>query len=455
MTKYKVKDTYSDFLFTKVLPIEELQMTLHELIHKNTGAKIIHLEANDPENLFCFSFKTLPSNSNGVAHILEHTVLCGSKKFPIKDPFFSMSRRSLNTFMNAMTGSDFTCYPAASQVEKDFYNLMEVYLDAVFYPDLKKLSFFQEGHRLEFEQENDISSPIIYKGIVYNEMKGSLSSPESRLWQEIMTSLTPNLPYAFNSGGDPKEIPNLTYEELKQFHSTYYHPSQCLFFFYGNFSLKKHLDFIEKHVLKNAKKIEPPVEITNQPRFKNPKHHTAYFPKQGNDSKEYVAVSWLTTNIQNQQDALSLAVLDSILMENDASPLKMALLKSNLCIQADGYLDLELSEIPYTILCRGCEEDSDKKIEKVIFDTLRKIVKDGIKKSLIDAAIHQLEFHRLEITRSHGPFGLTLFFRSSLAAQHGCPPENALSIKSLFQHLQTLVKDENYLPELIKKIFFK
>ena len=143
--------TYKDFVITKYLPIDELQSVLVELTHTPTGALVLHLQNNDSENLFCLSLQTRPSNSNGVAHILEHTVLCGSAKYPVKDPFFAMTRRSLHTFMNAMTGQDFTCYPASSQVEKDFYNLLEVYLDAVFHPELKKMSFLQEGHRLEFE----------------------------------------------------------------------------------------------------------------------------------------------------------------------------------------------------------------------------------------------------------------------------------------------------------------
>ena len=207
--------TYKSFALTKYLPLEELQCALVEAVHEPTGARIIHIANDDPENLFCLSFQTLPSSSNGVAHILEHTVLCGSKKYPIKDPFFSMTRRSLNTYMNALTGQDFTCYPASSQVEKDFYNLLEVYLDAVFHPELKKKSFLQEGHRLEFAEPKNPKSPLLFQGVVYNEMKGALSSSESRLWEEMMKHLTPDLPYSVNSGGDPKEIPGLTHEELR------------------------------------------------------------------------------------------------------------------------------------------------------------------------------------------------------------------------------------------------
>ncbi|MCP5504171.1 MAG: insulinase family protein [Chlamydiales bacterium] len=441
--KHKVGETYREFIFTKALPIEELQMILYELTHEPTGARVIHLEADDPENLFCLSLQTLPSDSTGVAHILEHTVLCGSKKFPVKDPFFSMARRSLNTFMNAMTGADFTCYPAASQVEQDFYNLLEVYLDAVFYPELKEMSFLQEGHRLEFDPD------LMYKGVVYNEMKGSLSNPETRLWHEITKYLTPDLTYAFNSGGDPAEIPNLTYEGLKEFHATYYHPSRCIFFFYGNLSLEKHLDFIYKNALKGVEKLPPLEGIPKQKRFEKPIVKQGYYPAV--EGKDFVSFSWLTTSIDNQEDALALAVLDSILMETDASPLKHALLKSGICTQADGYLDSEMSEIPYVIICRGCQENSSNEIKKLIFQTLEDICVKGISQDLIEAAIHQLEFSRLEITGDYGPFGLTLFMRSVLAMQHGCPPENSLSVYSQFKRLQLLVKNPGYLPGLIRK----
>lgn len=252
-----VGQCYHQFKCTKSIAIPELQCFLHELEHMPSGALIMHIENHDPENLFCLSFQTLPYNSNGVPHILEHTVLCGSEKFPVKDPFFAMNRRSLNTFMNALTGADFTCYPASSQVPKDFYNLLEVYLDAVFHPLLNELSFMQEGHRLEFSDPLNTETPLEMKGIVYNEMKGALASPSARLSEAINETLFPNVTYGYNAGGDPKEIPKLTYEELKNFHKTYYHPSRCLFFFYGNLPLERHLDFIASRTLDYTHKLPP------------------------------------------------------------------------------------------------------------------------------------------------------------------------------------------------------
>jgi presequence protease len=450
----KEGEKYNDFVVTKILPIHELQCLLRELVHEPTGASVIHIENNDPENLFCLSFKTLPYSSNGVAHILEHTVLCGSKKFPVKDPFFAMSRRSLNTFMNALTGSDFTCYPAASMVEKDFYNLLEVYLDAVFHPLLKELSFLQEGFRLEFSDSKNPKSPLEFKGIVYNEMKGTLASADARLWNAMMESLCPDLPYAFNSGGDPKVIPQLTYPELVAFHETYYHPSRCLFFFYGNLPLKKHLDFIFDKALKTVPKSPPSPALPLQPRFKVPVLRKMHYPvNETEETKDRTIISfgWLTASLLSQQEVLALSVLDVILMENDGSLLKLPLLQSGLCIQADSYVDTEMSEVPYLIVCKGCDEENVEKLQEALQKSLLEIVQRGIPLHLVENAIHQFEFSRTEITGDMAPFGLTLFMRSALAKQHGCDPENALMIHSLFDTLKLKAKDPQYFPDLIKK----
>jgi len=452
----EVGQSYLDFTVTKLIPINELNCVLKELVHKPSGAQVMHIENDDPENLFCLSFQTLPSSSNGAAHILEHTVLCGSKKFPVKDPFFSMTRRSLNTFMNAMTGADFTCYPASSQVEKDFYNLFDVYLDAVFHPEIKELSFLQEGCRLEFSKPGSRRSALEFKGIVFNEMKGSLSSPDSRLWHAMIENLTPDLPYAFNSGGDPKVIPSLTYEELINFYETFYHPSRCLFFFYGNLPLKRHLDFIHENTLKHVKPLPPLTPIPKQKRFSHPVKKTFSYPvvdKTEKANQTMVSFGWLTCSLQNQDDVLALCLLDAIMMDTDGSPLKKLIIDSGLCSQVDAFIDSEMSELPYIITCKGCSEDKVDLLEKAILDALNSIAEKPIEQHLINAAMHQIEFARLEITGDHNPFGLTLFLRSALAKQHGCEPENALVVHSLFEKLREQVKDPNFFKELLRKYF--
>jgi Zn-dependent M16 (insulinase) family peptidase len=442
---------YNQFTVTKYTKLPELQATLVELTHDLTGASVMHIANDDPENLFCLSFQTLPSSSNGVAHILEHTVLCGSKKYPVKDPFFSMTRRSLNTFMNAFTGQDFTCYPASSQVEKDFYNLLEVYLDATFHPRLKKTSFLQEGHRLEFSNPKDSSSPLQFQGIVYNEMKGDMSSPDSRLWEEIHKKLLPDLTYANNSGGDPKEIPSLTYEQLVDFHKTYYHPSRCIFFFYGNLPLEKHLDFIAEHALKGVERMAPLPPLPLQKRFKQPVFSETKYPSESGDSKTQIAFCWLTTPLSNQTDVLAISLIECFLLENDASPLKMGLLKSGLCKDVESSIDTEISEVPFAVICHGCDDNAEEKLKNELFKQLRKIVDAPIEHEQLEAALHQLELERTEIGGEGGPFGLTLFFRSALIKHHGNQPELGLEIHSLFANVREKLKDPTYIPSLIRK----
>jgi len=212
-------DFHPAFEWIRSERIDSLNLTLQEFRHIKTGALHYHMDAENTENVFLVSFRTVPMDSTGVAHILEHTALCGSKKYPVRDPFFMMIRRSLNTFMNAFTSSDWTAYPFASQNKKDFNNLLDVYLDAVFFTRLDELDFLQEGHRIEFKEADNTDSELEYKGVVFNEMKGAMSSPVSVLWQEVSKYLYPTSTYHYNSGGEPQDIPDLSYQQLKDFKS--------------------------------------------------------------------------------------------------------------------------------------------------------------------------------------------------------------------------------------------
>ncbi len=450
----KVGDTYKNFKLTKLIHIDELQCVYKEIEHLPSGAEVIHICNDDEETAFCLTFHTRPDSSNGVAHILEHTVLCGSKKYPVKDPFFSMSRRSLNTYINALTGADMTYYPAASQVPKDFENLLEVYLDAVFEPNLYELSFLQEGHRLEFNNLDDPNSDLEYKGIVFNEMKGALSSPISRLWEAIMSGIYPGTTYHYNSGGDPKVIPDLTYRQLRDFHKRYYQKGRCLFYFYGNRPTEEHLDFIETHALKEAKKMSPLPPIPLQKRYTSEQTFKQAYPANPNEDitdKTFIALGWLTCHLTEQTDILGLNLLEVILMGTDAAPLKYALLKSGLCKNAYGFLDEDLCEAPYILILEGCKEQSLEEVKTIVFQTLNSFVDGKIPSHLIEAALHQLEFHRSEISSDQGPFGLSLFMRLAPSKQHGAEPEKSLMIHSLFEELHRLIQDPNYLPNLLKR----
>lgn len=443
---------YKNFIVKRATFIEELQVTLVELLHTKSHASIMHIAAEDSENLFCLSFRTLPPTSNGVAHILEHTVLCGSEKFPVRDPFFSMTRRSLNTFMNALTGADFTCYPAASQIEKDFYNLLAVYLDAVFHPTLDRLSFLQEGHRLEFQQPHDPSTPLECRGVVYNEMKGALSSPTTRLMEAVGKALFPDVPYGCNSGGDPKEIPSLTHEALKTFWHEYYHPSRCLFYFYGDIPLQKHLDYLEAHAFKDVKAASCLPPVPKQPRFTAPRTIEGEYPSTGDaNQKTMIACAWLTCANTDHITTLALSILESILMETDGSLLKLPLLQSGICSQVISSLDTELAEVPWSISCIGCTPDAHEKIDNIVNTALEGILRQGIDPHLVENALHLAELARSEIVGNGSPYGLSLFWRSGLVQQHGGDPLSGLQIHNQFNELRTqIAANPRFFEELIQ-----
>ncbi len=448
---------YGSFVVDKARDVPELKCRLIELRHEASGARVIHIPADDPENLFCLSFQTLPYSSNGIAHVLEHLVLCGSEKFPVRDPFFSMSRRSMNTFMNALTGTDFTCYPAASQIEQDFYNLLDVYLDAVFHPALAPLSFLQEAHRLEFAKKDNPLSPLTINGVVFNEMKGAMAQPMRRLMNAMCASLFPDTSYGFDSGGDPQEIPSLTLDELNAFHQTYYHPSRCLFFFYGNFPLAHHLDFIEQRVLHNAQMLPPHPPIPRQQHLPHPIAKTIEYPCAHGDSldrKAYIAFGWLTADIRNHVECLALCLLDIVLLETDASLLKYRLLQSGHCRQVSSSCDTEMPQVPFVILLTGCNTEDVNPIASIIFSTLQEVVRDGLPMEKIEHALHQLELAKSEIGSDHGPFGLSLYSRAALLAHYGEDPMRGLEIHALFDELkETLATDPFYFAKLIQKYF--
>ena len=252
--------------------IPSLKVQYQEYRHRQTGAQHIHLAADNKENVFLVALRTVPMDSTGVAHILEHTALCGSEKYPVRDPFFMMIRRSLNTFMNAFTSSDWTAYPFASQNKKDFNNLLSVYLDSVFFARLDPLDFAQEGHRLEFADASDASSELTFKGVVYNEMKGAMSSINSVLWQTMSKYLYPTSTYHYNSGGEPADIPNLTYDQFKAFYRTHYHPSNAIFVTFGDIPAAEHQQNFEQQALHRFERLDCHIAVTDEQRYSQPQY---------------------------------------------------------------------------------------------------------------------------------------------------------------------------------------
>jgi presequence protease len=247
---YNPGTTYNGFVCKNVQYIADFNMNVFIFEHEKTGLAYMHLERQDSNNVFSINFRTTPFNSTGLPHILEHSVLCGSQKFPVRDPFFKMLNRSLATFMNAMTGPDYTLYPFSSTNEKDYRNLQSVYLDAAFRPNLEYLDFLQEGWRLENTDLKDPKSELFFKGVVYNEMKGAYSENGAIFYQNFFNKMLPDHTYGFNSGGDPLDIIKLTHEDLVDFHKRYYHPSNARIYSYGNFNLDKTMEYVNEAYLK-------------------------------------------------------------------------------------------------------------------------------------------------------------------------------------------------------------
>lgn len=453
-------DSINDYRICRVCSLKQISSIFYELEHEKTKARHVHISANDTENTFSVAFKTVPADSTGVAHVLEHTVLCGSRSFPVRDPFFSMLKRSLSTFMNAFTASDWTMYPFSTQNKKDFYNLLDVYLDAAFFPNLDSLSFKQEGHRLEVEPDADEKGTfkLTYKGVVYNEMKGAMSSPSEVLARSLLQALYPSTTYRFNSGGDPAVIPKLTHEQLKAFHRRHYHPSNAFFYTYGNLPLKDHLNFIQEKILRHFDAIDPQTEVPLQVRWKEPKYETYYYPfnKDEDPTKKcQVCLAWLTADIKDSFEVLALTLLEQILLGNSASPLRKALIDSKLGTSLSDGAGFDAGNRD-TLFAAGLKDvkgsDADN-IEKIIFDVFERLADGGIDKRLIDSAIHQLEFHRKEITNHPYPYGIQLLLNFSGSWFHGGDPVRVLNFDEDIAKLRDMVSREPFFENRIKSYF--
>ncbi len=408
-----------------------------ELEHSATGARHIHIAAPDAENTFGVVFKTVPEDATGVAHILEHTVLCGSQKYPVRDPFFSMLKRSLSTFMNAFTASDWTMYPFSTQNRKDYYNLMDVYLDAVFYPRLDRLSFLQEGHRLELisdaPEEGD-GLRLVRKGVVYNEMKGAMSSPDQVAVRSLLNALYPSTPYRFNSGGDPEKIPELTHEQLIAFHRRHYHPSNAFFFTYGDMALDPHLEFIHDRILRRFSRIDPSTEVPAQPRWTEPRAVRYRYPIQRTEDpskKHQASLAWLTADITDAFSVLVLSLLEQLLLANAASPLRRALIESGLgssLSDGTGFSD-DYRDTLFAAGLKDVEKSAAPTVEKLVLDTLKDLVRTGVDPELVASAIHQVEFSRKEKTNQPYPYGLKLLLGVVGPWLHGGNPVRAIELE--------------------------
>jgi len=444
------------YQINKTINLTKINAIFVDLVHVPTGARHIHIDRDDRENTFSVAFKTVPKDSTGVAHILEHTVLCGSKKFPVRDPFFSMLKRSLNTFMNAFTASDWTMYPFSTQNKKDYYNLLDVYLDATFFPNIDHLSFKQEGHRLEVAESDSENLQLEYKGVVYNEMKGAMSSPDQVMVRSILNAMYPDTTYHHNSGGDPAVIPTLTHEQLTRFHQKHYHPSNSFFYTYGNLPFHEHLQRIHAQVLRHFEKIDPGTEVMPQPRWKKPKQARYYYPLDADaltSKKSQVCLAWLISDIQDAFQMLVLKLLEQILLGNSAAPLRKALMDSEMgTALSDGSgFDADNRDTLFACGLKDVDPNDADKIEKLIFTVLRQLVEKGIARELIDSAIHQIEFHRREITNTPYPYGIKLLLSFVGSWLHGGSPEKLLMFEKDLERLRREVAQNGFFEKQIKR----
>ena len=398
--------------------------------HKKTGAEVLSLANDDENKVFGITFKTPPEDSTGVAHILEHSVLCGSRNYPVKKPFVELLKGSLHTFLNAMTFADKTAYPVASQNLQDFYNLVDVYLDAVFFPLISEDTFRQEGWHYELEASQ---APIVYKGVVFNEMKGAYSSAAAVLGKVSQLSLYPDTTYGVNSGGDPKAIPDLTYEYFKDFHARYYHPSNSRIVFYGDDDPAERLSILDK-VLGQFDRIEVRSEVSVQPRFTAPRKIVETYAAneaEAGRKTSMLTVNWMLDEIDDPQVMLALGVLEFILVGTSAAPLRKALIDSGLGegLTGSGLAD-DLRQPYFTVGLKGIDAADADKVEALILATLARLAKDGIDPQAIEAAINTFEFQMRENNTGSFPRGIALMFRSMRTWLHGGDPFEPLSFEA-------------------------
>lgn len=428
--------------------VEALDILVSEYKHKVTGAVHYHLATDHDENVFLVAFRTQPMDSKGEAHILEHTALCGSEKFPVRDPFFLMIRRSLNTFMNAFTAADWTAYPFATQNKKDFQNLLAVYMDAAFAANLNPLDFAQEGIRIELE-----NGEPVYKGVVFNEMKGALSSPSDQLYHQLAYHLFPETTYHYNSGGDPKDIPDLTYQELVDFYKSHYHPSNAVFMTFGNTPA---YDLQEQFEQLALAKFEQGETLYSKPerRLAAPVAVTESYAVDAEELKDktYHVLAWLLPEASDIKLRLGMRLVEGVLLENSASPLRHYL-ETWAHAQSTGPLTgVDDSNFEMTFFCgvQGSNPEHAAEFQAGVLKVLQDVAAKPVDTALVDAILHQIELHQREINGDGMPYGLSLILNGLSSAIHHNDPIQVWDVDSAIEQVKEELKDPMWLSQLIQ-----
>ena len=388
--------------------IDELKSTGYYLKHRKTGAKVCLLSNEDNNKVFYIGFRTPAPDDTGVPHILEHSVLCGSKEFPVKDPFVELAKGSLNTFLNAMTYPDKTVYPVASCNDRDFQNLIHVYMDAVFYPNIyeKEEIFRQEGWHYELESED---APLTLNGVVYNEMKGAFSSPEGVLEREILNSLYPDTTYANESGGDPKAIPTLKYSEFLDFHSRYYHPSNSYIYLYGDCDMAEKLTWLDEHYLSKYDCLPVDSQVRTQKPFARTREVVREYSvsaEEGTEDKTYLSYNKSVGDTMDKKLYLAMQVLEYVLLSMPGAPLKQALLDAGIGRDIMSSYDNGVKQPIFSIIAKEANEDQKEAFVEVIEQTLGKLLEKGLDEKALRAGINYFEFRYREADFGSYPAGL-------------------------------------------------
>lgn len=437
--------------------IEELKSDGYLLKHNKTGARVALLENDDENKVFCIGFRTPPKDSTGVAHIIEHTVLCGSEKYPIKDPFIELAKGSLNTFLNAMTYPDKTVYPVASCNDKDFRNLMDVYLDAVFHPNIyrEEKIFRQEGWHYELE---DAADELTINGVVYNEMKGAFSSPDDVLYREIMNSLYPHTSYAVESGGDPDVIPELTYEDFLAFHQKYYHPSNSYIYLYGDMDMAEQLTYIDREYLCKYEALAVDSTLATEPPFGKSVLVEKEYPIMESESEAqntYLSYNVSLGEALENKVRLGFQALADAVAGAPGAPVRKALLDAGIGTDIMDTYEADVKQPYYSIVAKNADESQRDEFVRIIEETLGRIARDGVEKTALRAALNHDEFRYREADFGSYPKGLMYglqMFQTWLYDDQ--KPFAYLELDETYQELKKAVETSWY-EDILKKLILE
>lgn len=450
--------SYSGFVCKNSHFYPEFNMTAYLFEHEKLKTEYLHIKRNDSNNVFSVNFRTPAMNSSGLPHILEHMVLCGSEKYPVRDPFFKMLNRSLATFMNAMTGPDYTLYPFSSTNETDYRNLQKIYLDAVFRPNLKLLDFLQEGWRLEQSDLSNIDSEIGIKGVVFNEMKGAFASNNMILNYGIMNNLLPDHTYGHVSGGWPLAIPRLTWEDLVEFHKKHYHPSNARIFSYGNFDVLKNFKYINDEYLSKYQPIDDDFsKVPEQKRWNHPKESniTCRFDNIGAplERQAQIAVGYVMTDITNVYETLLLNVLSELLVKGPNSSFYKTLIEPNVIggsfSQITGF-DAQLKDTTFVVALQNVNSKDFDLVQELFDQTIDGVIQNGFDEQHVQSVLNMIE---LQIRHQTPKFGLHLLFSLTPPWNHDSDMLESLNLRAQFVKLQENLKDKTYLQNRVEHYF--